>query len=109
MDGLSKQLDGGYSDANEAQITQSLRIAYREVFSTPSGQVAIVDLALYSGWDKVSDLSIGPMGLAEANGMRKVFKRIFDHMNFSAEQRAKLAEAVKQEEAIAQSRNTQEI
>lgn len=100
MEGLSSVIEGGYAPRNEARITEALCAAYRETFNTPSGRVALVDLALYSGFDEVSDLSVGLAGLAEANGMRKVFKRILAHLNLSPEERMKLAVAVRQENAI---------
>jgi hypothetical protein len=99
MQSISTIVEGG-AVRNPAQATEALHTAYRSFFDTPNGQLVLADLAVYSGWDTVSDLSIGALGLAEANGKRTVFARINGMLNMTADERAQLAQAVKRERGL---------
>lgn len=76
---------------------EELNAAYRTVFlQSTAGNLVLVDLCDYSGWNKVSDAS-DLRGLAEANGMRALFARIFNALNLTSAERDELAAAARRE------------
>lgn len=80
-----------------AQADEELSAAYRSVFlGNTAGNLVLVDLCDYTGWNKVSDAS-DLRGLAEANGMRAAFARIFNALNLTKEERDELAAASRRE------------
>lgn len=78
---------------------EELQFAYRRFFDDRMGQLVLVDLLGYSGWHQVLDASVaGALGLAEANGKRTVFARIFHMLNLTPSEIEELAQAARREQ-----------
>jgi hypothetical protein len=78
---------------------EELQHAYRRFFDDPLGNLVLVDLLGYSGWQQVLDASVaGALGLAEHNGKRIVFARIFHMMQLTPSELDELAQAARREQ-----------
>lgn len=82
---------------------EELQHAYRRFFDDRMGQLVLVDLLMYSGFYQVSDASVaGALGLAESNGKRIVFARIFHMLNMTPSELEELAQASRREQLAMQ-------
>lgn len=82
---------------------EELTDAYKRFFNDRLGQLVLVDLMMYSGWHQVLDASVaGALGLAEHNGKRTVFARIFHKLNLTPSELEELAQASRREQLAAQ-------
>lgn len=102
---LASQMPMGTRRCSRARLT--LTQAYRNLFdgraAKREAQMVLADLANHSGFYQVLPPGAGPSELAEANGKRAVFGRLFRFLRLSEEEVRALEEAARQE-ALADAR-----
>ena len=90
-----------------AQATQTLTQAYRNLFDAKAtrreAQMVLADLASHSGFYQMAAPGASTGELAEANGKRTVYGRLFRFLRLSDDEVRALEEAARQE-ALADAR-----